>query len=773
MSKSEFEEFDKEFENEVLAMCKMSLFCKVPNLLRINGFSKKPKHSIVMEYMPGGTLLELLKSEKIIEWPKRIELAQGITRGVNFLHSVGYIHRDIKSNNVLLDNNYVPKISDFGLIKTIEATASYLNATSANRKAIGTPSYMAPELDDIQPVYTEKSDIYALGIVFWEISARKTPYKEKGIKNVRLYVQKGERETIPVDCPKNFAKIIETCWDQNPKNRPNAEKVLNMLASINLGNKNQQHVEEEEVKVNFEPNKSNANDIKKPKVNDKLEKLYNKIAQKEQELKAYKGNKNPIISYRINDLMFELGILYTRCEDYKESEKYFCNLGAGTFKKGIEEGCLAYVKEKLGNTLESEKYYKKVLDEHELNKLHISALLGDLAIVKYLIEEGHGYSKNMVDELNKRTPFHWAAYGGTLEIVKYLIGKGCKKDVLDSNSETPLHLAAAGGNLEVVKYLIEEKGCNKNAGRYDGETPLHRAIAGGDLEIVKYLIEEQGCDKNVYITNGRTLLFQAVSGGNLEVVKYLIEQQKYDINVKDDSGYTPLQEASRVGKLEIVKYLIEHGCDKSVKDKHGRPPLHEAAYGGNLEIVKYLIDQGCDKNVKNDEGITLLHCAATGGNLELVKYLIEQHGHGYNKNVKDKYGRTPFHNAATNYSNNVEVVKYLIKQGCDIDFIDNLGITPLCFALCNSRLGIAKYLIEEQRCDINIKYGDRTLLHWAIMYFEKERNKTLEIVKCLIEHGCDKNVKDKDGKTPLDLAKLQTQPLSNERTKLITYLEKL
>src|SRR5665213_3043395 len=132
----------EEFETESQIMAQL----RFPNIVQFYGFCMSPTYCIVMEYMPNGSLFSVLRSNKPLEWPLRFRIAVDVAKGLSFLHHENILHRDIKSLNVLLDENYKAKLTDFGLSKVKAETKSHATATKTNNKdSVGTVQWMAPE----------------------------------------------------------------------------------------------------------------------------------------------------------------------------------------------------------------------------------------------------------------------------------------------------------------------------------------------------------------------------------------------------------------------------------------------------------------------------------------------------------------------------------------------------------------------------------------------------------------------------------------------------
>ncbi|CAO2180643.1 unnamed protein product [Urochloa humidicola] len=142
------------------------------NVVRLVGFcSEEMRRALLYEYMPNGSLDKYIFSpEKRFSWDKLNEIALGIARGINYLHQgcdMQILHFDIKPHNILLDNNFVPKIADFGLAKLFPRDTSFV-PMSAMRGTIG---YIAPEMVSRSfGVISSKSDVYSFGMLLLEMA---------------------------------------------------------------------------------------------------------------------------------------------------------------------------------------------------------------------------------------------------------------------------------------------------------------------------------------------------------------------------------------------------------------------------------------------------------------------------------------------------------------------------------------------------------------------------------------------------------------------------
>jgi serine/threonine protein kinase len=190
-------------------------------------YSENRELFIIMDYAENGTLTKFINDNRDKEhnWDLNNQFIKQIARGLAYIHHENIIHRDLKSMNILLTNNYQVKISDFGLSRT-RIISSYQSKRSS---AIGTLRWMAPEALKEQK-YSKQSDIYSLGMIIWEISAKCTkPFKD--IDNSLAYIRivSGGEEIIPNDIPKNIQEVIQRCWKSNPSERISLEKIIEVI----------------------------------------------------------------------------------------------------------------------------------------------------------------------------------------------------------------------------------------------------------------------------------------------------------------------------------------------------------------------------------------------------------------------------------------------------------------------------------------------------------------------------------------------------------------
>lgn len=183
---------------------------------------------VVVEYLPGGALKSYLikNRRKKLAFNVVIQLSLDLARGLSYLHSKKIVHRDVKTENMLLDKARTVKIADFGVAR-IEA----LNPHDMTGET-GTLGYMAPEVLNGDP-YNRRCDVYSFGICLWEIYCCDMPYPDLSFSEITsAVVRQNLRPEIPRCCPSSLANVMKKCWDANPDKRPEMDEVVSMLEAI-------------------------------------------------------------------------------------------------------------------------------------------------------------------------------------------------------------------------------------------------------------------------------------------------------------------------------------------------------------------------------------------------------------------------------------------------------------------------------------------------------------------------------------------------------------
>ncbi|KAH9779466.1 Receptor-like serine/threonine-protein kinase [Citrus sinensis] len=234
-------EVDRGFERELEAMGDI----KHRNIVTLHGYYTSSQYNLLIyELMPNGSLDTFLHGKSVtkknLDWPSRYKIAVGAARGIAYLHHdciPHIIHRDIKSSNILLDQNMEARVSDFGLATLMEAEKTHVSTIVA-----GTFGYLAPGRA------TAKGDVYSFGVVLLELLTGKRPmdeaFLEEGTKLVTWVkaVMQDKREEYVTDtslegCPINeindVFSIASMCLEPEPSKRPTMTEVVKMLELIN------------------------------------------------------------------------------------------------------------------------------------------------------------------------------------------------------------------------------------------------------------------------------------------------------------------------------------------------------------------------------------------------------------------------------------------------------------------------------------------------------------------------------------------------------------
>ncbi|XP_061162708.1 LIM domain kinase 2-like [Saccostrea echinata] len=232
--------FDEEVQKSFLKEVSVLRSVDHPHVLQFMGVLYKDKKlNLITEYVSGGTLGNLLKDLSVsLSWKQRAEFAQGISQGMEYLHSLGIIHRDLNTNNCFVKNDMTVVVADFGLARILPDQYQYpyqIKAGKSKRRyqrkkrytVVGSPYWMAPEMLKGKS-YDEKVDLFSYGIVVCEILARVEadpdilPRTITFELDVTKFFQKFCSEK---DFPVSFFKIATMCCQITPENRPSFDRV--------------------------------------------------------------------------------------------------------------------------------------------------------------------------------------------------------------------------------------------------------------------------------------------------------------------------------------------------------------------------------------------------------------------------------------------------------------------------------------------------------------------------------------------------------------------
>lgn len=206
--------FLQQFEREAKALANLT-HTNIVKVLNYGIQSGQPY--LVMEYVSGGTLKEAMSQK--IPWQTAAAILAPIARALDYVHQQQIVHRDVKPSNILLQDDFRPMLSDFGILKLLEGKEE--KADSAIGAGIGTPEYMAPEQGMGKDV-DYRADIYALGLIFYEMITGQKPYVADSPMAIVIKHMTDELP-LPTSIDKTIPRFVERAIlravQKDPKNR--------------------------------------------------------------------------------------------------------------------------------------------------------------------------------------------------------------------------------------------------------------------------------------------------------------------------------------------------------------------------------------------------------------------------------------------------------------------------------------------------------------------------------------------------------------------------
>ena len=240
--------------------------------------------------------------------------------------------------------------------------------------------------------------------------------------------------------------------------------------------------------------------------------------------------------------------------------------------------------------------------------------------------------------------------------------------------ETSLTLFSAvdGNCLELATQLLDQ-GASLDARDRLGARPLSHAARSGHLQMVDLLLA-RGAPIDARNLTGATALYFAAEGSHIAIAQRLIERGA-DVNLTGRSGISPIAAAAYAGNDIIFDALLAQGADERAPDDTGKPPIVYAAAGARFEIVKRLLARHVEVNARYRNDLTLLMWASGPDELvpeaqalEVVRYLLDA---GANVDDRDDRGRTALMIAAE--GGHAEVANLLLARGADPSLKDKAG----------------------------------------------------------------------------------------------------
>lgn len=263
---------------------------------------------------------------------------------------------------------------------------------------------------------------------------------------------------------------------------------------------------------------------------------------------------------------------------------------------------------------------------------------------------------------------------------------------------------------------------------------------GGGPTVVSPAPATNPANAQVQETDPAKRLFRALLYRDAAGVSAILKADPTLVNQQINGTYA-LATACESKSLPLVKAVAEQGADLKVRTREGRSMLWAAVNSDSLPIVKYLVEKGCDLKELDADKSTLLWAADT---LEMVKYLVEG---GVDPKAVNKFGDTALHVACRH--SHKDIAEYLIDKGLDVETRGRWKMPPLHSAVTtitgDPRSTVLMLLARGADID-GRGYAGHTALHECAFY------NRLEMADLLLSRGAKVNLKDDNGKTPMDLA---------------------
>ncbi|GLI64257.1 hypothetical protein VaNZ11_007459 [Volvox africanus] len=194
-----------------------------PNVISYNeAFLDGNRLCIIMEYAADGDLAKVIKKQQQMRRPLPEDVIWRyfiqVVMGLQALHNMKILHRDIKPGNIMVFENGVVKIGDLGIAKLLTKTA-------AAKTQIGTPHYMGPEIWKNRP-YSYTSDTWAVGCLLYELAALSVPFEARSMSELRYKVLRGSYPPLPSTYSRDMQQLVRECLDPNPDKRPSMDAIL-------------------------------------------------------------------------------------------------------------------------------------------------------------------------------------------------------------------------------------------------------------------------------------------------------------------------------------------------------------------------------------------------------------------------------------------------------------------------------------------------------------------------------------------------------------------
>ena len=424
-------------------------------------------------------------------------------------------------------------------------------------------------------------------------------------------------------------------------------------------------------------------------------------------------------------------------------------MSTDTMKSGNECENYSHVSTKIQYNVMEHKFIQAVIDGNEKY------------VKEYLDNEGNPNQMS-----NKGQPaLIIAATHGYLNIMKLLIARGADIKKVDIKGKTVLMVSLENNHVAAVNFLLE-KGADPNEEDFEGNKPINRAMKLHFYKIVESLLNAGATfDVDYYDAHGWTLLLRAVSKNHLKEVEFLLSIGA-DVNRTTKSGFSPLMCAANDDlRIQITELLLARGANTDAFDPATGTALMIAVSQNCPKTVELLINKGVDLDfAEGESGHTALTIASFHGMTEIAQMLING---GANINKPDYRGKTPIMNAIETHK--IETVMALLANGADTEITYKKGMNALMLSILGVRPCFPYYMQRDRAEKENIEHKAAKHVFRILVKHTDDVNqcdnegtsplilalgqRSPEMVEVLLRNQADRNKKDKNGLTALDVAK--------------------
>ena len=348
-----------------------------------------------------------------------------------------------------------------------------------------------------------------------------------------------------------------------------------------------------------------------------------------------------------------------------------------------------------------------------------------------------------------------ACVNGDEEIVDLLLKSEAKTDLTGGYFDNALQAACVAGSISITRMLLSHGADATRIGGACGNAMI--AAVRGKKEMIVDLLLDLGIsinekEGNVTYPLLYALNLKAWNGLDSFVYHLLIRGADPNLAVEDDrevqhTGWTYRTALQFAESTSLTAMLLDHGAQINTIVEGYTTALIDAIRWKSEGVVRILIDRGANVNLSTGIFGSPLVTACAKGRLEIVKLLI---GKAADLHIKNLVGHSALLATASSRKSKLDLLEYMIRQGFDPLQGDKRGCNCLHYAARAKKCDHIKWMLEHG-ISVNVTdYNGWSSLHWAVA----STDDSAQVVKLLLERGCDKSIRDKQGRTAFDIAKI-------------------